>query len=100
MSIPNGQAIPSERTIEILSNHHMLVDLNDPKAWFFVPTQREEVVRGYDASLQNSKLIVFQYKRVYQNRASLRIKIDRNQHNTLTSRFKRIGNIEYVFYGF
>jgi len=100
MPIPNRTSVPSERTIENLSNHHILVDLQDPKAWFFVPTQIEELVRGYDASLQNAKLLVIQYKRVYRNKSSLRIKIDSNQHNTLTKRFKKLGNYQYVYYGF
>jgi hypothetical protein len=100
MPIPNNTVVPSERTIENLSNHHILLDLQDPKAWFFVPTQKEELVRGYDASLQNAKLLVFQYKRVYLNKSSLRIEIDTNQHNTLSTRFKKLVNCQYVFYGF
>ncbi|QBH00834.1 hypothetical protein [Xanthomonas oryzae] len=60
-------AIPSERTIESISNHSILEILNlgkgaPPYAWCFVPSQVDEAKLGYDVSLEGKKQVVVQYK--------------------------------------
>jgi hypothetical protein len=59
--------IPSERTIETLSNHALLEILNSgwhaaPYAWMFVPSQWHEQFLGYDAGLFGHKRLFIQYK--------------------------------------
>ncbi|MDC8640085.1 hypothetical protein JH314_07320 [Xanthomonas campestris] len=63
----NPIAIPSERTIESISNHSIVEILNfgkgaPPYAWCFVPSQVEEAKLGYDVSLEGKKQVVVQYK--------------------------------------
>jgi hypothetical protein len=60
---------PCERTIESLSNHGFLEVLNwgkaaPPYAWFYLPTQNDEALLGYDAELVGFKRLFIQYKRM------------------------------------
>ncbi len=94
--------IPSELTVEVLTNHLLLSKINKPSAWIFVPTRREEKKIGYDASLQNIKVAVIQYKRLtvaVPDSGAYRIKINENQHTDLLKNFPKV-NMEYVFYAF
>jgi hypothetical protein len=59
--------VPSERTIETLSNHSLLEILNaslgaPPYAWMFLPSQYDEQFLGYDGALQGNKRLFLQYK--------------------------------------
>ena len=67
MHAPLPNDVPSEQTIEVLSNHFLLVGLHSHSAWVFCPTRVQEQVLGYDGSLQNGKILVIQYKRVRVN---------------------------------
>ncbi|MBO9883570.1 hypothetical protein [Xanthomonas sp. D-109] len=63
----NPMAIPSERTIESISNHSIVEILNfgkgaPPYAWCFVPSQVDEAKLGYDVSLKGKKQVLVQYK--------------------------------------
>lgn len=60
---PNKTQVPSESTIEQLSNHQILNNVDPLRSWMFVPTRNEEDLLGYDASLQGYKALVIQYKR-------------------------------------
>jgi hypothetical protein len=100
MHTPSQNDVPSEQTIEVMSNHFLLAGLNAPSAWVFCPTRVQEQSLGYDASLQNGKILVIQYKRVHVNQGgSLRVPITQAQHDTLRQNFPS-GNVPYVFYGF
>ncbi|MGH9460506.1 MAG: hypothetical protein ACRD1X_04780, partial [Vicinamibacteria bacterium] len=73
MRFPNSQGVPSEATIEQLSNHHILNLLSPYGAWFFAPTRREERDLAYDASLQGYKALILQYKRLRPRGAGVSI---------------------------
>ncbi len=98
------KTIPSESTIEVTTNHCLLTEINKPPAWIYVPTRNDELNLGYDASMQNTKLLIIQYKRLKCPRKSYRINIDRQQHITLTKKFPsgtKLSYIKpYVFYAF
>ncbi len=98
---PNKAQVPSEGTIEQLSNHQIL-NLVDPlRSWMFVPTRNEEKSLGYDASLQGYKALVIQYKRYEPHKSNTtgRIKLDKSQYNCLVKNFP-LSKKPYVFYGF
>jgi hypothetical protein len=101
MLFPHGGTIPSEGTVEVLTNHFILQELKDPSAYIFCPTRNEEVDLGFDARLQGSKLAVIQYKRVrsLNKDGSVSVAIDVDQHKTLRSKFPR-STRPYVFYCF
>ncbi len=84
MPFPNPVNIPSEHTIENLSNHFLLKCLNNPKAWIFCPTPFEEKTIGYDASIQKHKIILIQYKRLEYIYATGDIKIKINPAQRVT----------------
>lgn len=93
--------IPSEHSIEVLANHFLLNAINNPRAWLYCPTTNEESRLGFDASLQNTKLAVIQYKRAKRFLAGgdVRVTIDPGQLSILHTRFVRMPT-PYVFYGF
>lgn len=100
MYSPHYADLPSEPTIEQLSNHLVLDQLDNPTAWIFVPTRNEERYRGYDATLQNAKSAVIQYKRVRAKATWwLTIGIDGRQHRTLMMNFAPRPT-PYAFYAF
>jgi hypothetical protein len=100
MPSPIPSVIPSETTIEVLTNHFLLHHLKNPRAWIFCPTRKEEFRLGYDASMQNTKILIIQYKRLSRvNKRSLTITLNRAQHRTLTNRFRPLKK-PYVFYCF
>lgn len=89
---------PSERTIESISNHGFLEILNagkvaPPFAWFFLPTQNEEAVLGYDAALVGFKRLYIQYKRMDKGH---KFKFGFRQIWTLCALLPRYGK-PYVF---
>lgn len=96
---PVGNQIPSESTIEVMTNHYILHHLNKSHAWIFTPTRRQEKRLGYDASLQNAKVAVIQYKRIRRHAASVSIDLRAAQHATLMRVFQPQGR-PYVFYCF
>jgi prepilin-type processing-associated H-X9-DG protein len=97
---PQPNDVPSEQTIEVLSDHFILEGLQIPTAWMFCPTRVQEQRLGYDGSLQNGKILIIQYKRVIVNQGvSVRVDIDQVQMNTLLANFPQ-GTFPYVFYGF
>ena len=101
MLLPNFHNIPSESTIECLSNHYILQFLNQPAAWMLTPTRRQEKGLGYDAWLSNTKVVVIQYKRVkyiYTN-GDILIKINHSQHSDLQRNF-RSSHKPHAFYAF
>ena len=101
MHLPTYSKSPSESTIEQLSNHHLL-NLFDPcSSWFFVPTKREEKLLGYDASLQEYKALIIQYKAFHPNtkKTGGSININTAQHKQLLANFPNCG-IPYAFYAF
>jgi hypothetical protein len=88
--------VPSESTLEQQGNHLILILLAPSPAWFFIPTQREEIGLGYDASLQNMKACVLQYKRARPlHGGGVSIKLSATQLATLTSRYQRGGSRTY-----
>lgn len=101
MFYPKPANIPSESTIEVLTNHFILHSLNDPSAWIVCPTRNEEKLFGYDASIQHSKLAIIQYKRVrhFYSNNEFTVSLNAKQHNTLLTNFRRLRN-PYVFYCF
>jgi hypothetical protein len=100
MHTPSPDDVPSEQTVEVLSDHFLLAGLNSPAAWMYCPTRVTEQKLGYDGSLQNGKILIIQYKRVHVNAGgSLRVSINQAQHTTLRKVFHS-GGIPYVFYGF
>jgi hypothetical protein len=101
MHLPTAATVPSESTIEQLSNHELLQHIAIPSAWIFVPTRPEERTRGFDASSQNTKILIIQYKRLHVARwGTPYILLNSMQHKTLVTNFPamRSGN-PYVFYG-
>ncbi|XQA73520.1 hypothetical protein ACM9XA_19040 [Xanthomonas sacchari] len=104
ISIPIGPKVPSESTIEQMSNHHILMELGAFESWFFVPDKREEKWLGYDAFLQGYKTLVIQYKKLIPSSSSWpggSISIKTAQHKTLLKKFpKATTKIPYAFYGF
>lgn len=93
---------PSEHTIENLANHFFLDAINNPRAWVFCPTTNEEIVKGYDASFQNTKQGIVQYKAIsyiYAN-GNIKVKINNAQLITLKTNFPNIPNRPYVFYAY
>jgi hypothetical protein len=90
MMLPNFEGIPSEATIESLTNHHILLCLNEPKAWILTPTRREEKNFGYDGSLSGTKVAVIQYKRLARMRKGewISVRISRPQHEVLRANFE------------
>jgi len=96
---PNPSKVPSESTVEQLSNHQLLMILGAYSAWFYVPTRREEPRLGYDASLQDHKLLVVQYKAFHpwQIPETGSFKLEQKQHNKLMQIYPR-RNKPYVFY--
>lgn len=100
MPHPLSGLVPSEGTIEQLSNHFLLNQIGPESAWFYIPTKNEERKLGYDASLQANKLLVIQYKRLRPNKSGGgSIKINLRQHRTLIRKFPPQPN-PYVFYAF
>lgn len=101
MLLPDFYDIPSESTIECLSNHYILHFLDQPAAWMLKPTLIQEKRLGYDAWLCNTKVVVIQYKRVkyiYQN-GDIRIEINPTQHSNLQKNFPR-SHKPHAFYAF
>ncbi len=99
MTRPIPQTQPSERTVEVLTNHFILHRLNKSSAWIFCPTTVEELTRGYDSALQNTKMALIQYKRVRVNKSSIAFEVDQQQYGVLMNRFKPHTK-PYVFYCF
>ncbi len=101
MRFPSRDNIPSESTIEILTNHFILQGLGNPTAWIISPTRNEETALGYDAAIQRAKLAVIQYKRVdsLNSDNSLSVSINTDQHETLLTNFGPLRS-PYVFYCF
>ncbi len=101
MLFPNKAKVPSEGTVEQLSNHQILNHVDSSRSWMFVPTRNEEDLLGYDASLQGYKALVIQYKRYipHKNNKTGRIKLDKPQYDCLIKNFPP-SNKPYVFYGF
>lgn len=97
MRFPKPNTIPSESTIEQLSNHHILNLISPYGAWFFVPTKPEERDLGFDASLQGYKALIIQYKRLEPSAKS--VAINHRQLRDLQQNFPPASN-GYVFYGF
>lgn len=96
---PNFNNVPSESTVEYLSNHFIINNLS-PKAWLIVPTRNEEKSLGYDGEIVNNKLAFVQYKRVeVKTSGFLTITFNRQQHETLVKNFPA-KNTPYVFYAF
>jgi hypothetical protein len=96
--------IPSESTIEQMTNYCLLRELGIPSAWIYVPTRNDELTLGFDASIQNTKLIIIQYKRLKQSGKSHRINLNVSQHLTLLKKFPVNSKFPlikpYVFYAF
>lgn len=100
MYTPQPQDVPSEQTIEVMSDHFLLAGMNSPSAWVFCPTRWQEQYLGYDGSLQNGKILIIQYKRVQVNPGgSLRVQVNQAQFNTLRTNFPQ-GPVPYLFYAF
>jgi hypothetical protein len=99
MRSPIPSSLPSEGTIEQIANHQILSLLSPYGTWFYVPTKPEEKNLGYDASLQNHKALVIQYKRLHPNLRGARVNLSAGQHSTLRSLFPPAPK-PYVFYGF
>jgi hypothetical protein len=100
MPSPVPSKIPSEATVEQLSNHHLLMAISPFDGWFYVPTRPEEKLCGFDASLQNSKCLVIQYKRLTAtSKSKYAIKINPPQLNTLKSTYPKACS-PYVLYAF
>ncbi|SOD27652.1 hypothetical protein SAMN05518800_3216 [Variovorax sp. YR752] len=98
--MPLGAKIPSEHSVENLSNHFILEALAQPKAWLYCPTPAEEKTRGYDAKLKNHKVILIQYKALkylYAN-GDVKIAIDPIQLGVLQA--AAFGKCNTAFYGF
>ena len=70
MPHPYWAKIPSEHSIEVMTNHCLLDALGNPHAWMFCPTTNEEVERGFDAAIQGMKSLVIQYKALHYVYAS------------------------------
>lgn len=96
---PIGNSVPSESTIEQLSNHWLMNLLGPCHSWFYIPTKSEEKLLGYDASLQNYKALAIQYKRLKPNKNIGFITINKDQHSVLINNFPAQGK-PYVFYAF
>lgn len=92
--------MPSEHTVEVLANHHLMNGIARSRCWIFCPTTNEELLRGYDASTQNIKSIIIQYKALsYASATTASVQVDQLQLSTLLAQFhpkKR----QYAFYGF
>ncbi len=101
MPFPSWSKIPSESTIEVLTNHFILQELKNPSAYIFCPTRNEEKALAFDAHLQGSKLALIQYKGVerFNNDGSVSVPINVRQHRTLRRKFSRSAH-PYVFYCF
>lgn len=101
MFLPKLVNIPSESTIECLSNHYILQLLGQPGAWMLTPTRREEKGFGYDAWLCNTKVVIVQYKRIHRvnSNGDVSIKINPSQHFKLQKNFPDLHQ-PYVFYAF
>jgi len=100
MYLPTYTNIPSESTIEQLSNHHLLNIFGACSSWFFIPTRHEENKLGYDASLQEHKALIIQYKAFHPNiKGGGIININIAQHNQLKSNFPSRAT-PYAFYAF
>lgn len=96
---PVASSVPSESTVEQLSNHWIMNLIGPCHAWFYVPTKSEEKFLGYDASLQRYKALAIQYKRLKPGKNVGSITINQNQHNVLVSNFPKRSK-PYVFYAF
>ena len=96
---PIINSVPSESTIEQLSNHWLMNLLGPCRSWFYVPTKNEEKFLGYDASLQEYKALAIQYKRLKPTLNVGSITIKMAQHHVLLSNFPQ-KSVPYVFYAF
>lgn len=96
---PQWAVSPSESTVEQLSNHLILLLLWPHPAWFFVPTRREELGLGYDASLQGMKACAIQYKRIrpLKRPVGVAATINQTQLKTLRAKFPAAA-VPYVFF--
>ena len=101
MLLPADSNIPSESTIEHLSNHYILMLLNSKRAWIVTPTRNEERKLGYDAAMRNTKAAVIQYKRIARINVdgSVSITINAQQHRNLVQLFQQV-NAPYAFFAF
>ena len=97
---PSLSKVPSEHTIEVLANHYLLNGISRARCWLFCPSTNEELLLGYDASAQNLKSLLIQYKALtYKSATSASIALDQIQHATLLANFPA-KSWPYVFYGF
>lgn len=100
MISPTPQNIPNETTVQDLSNHYLLSSLHSRSAWIYCPTRQEEIRLGYDASLQNGKTVLLQYKSLsYAGRYLVSIRLDQRQLATLLTNFPQ-RTTPYLYYGF
>ena len=93
--------VPSERFVEQMGNHFLMNLIGPDHAYFHIPTQAQEKMLGYDASLQGFKTLVIQYKRLAPNLLAYtgRIPIDTTQLTNLQTKFPP-ANQPYAFIGF
>ncbi len=89
--LPKKSEIPSESTIEPLTNLFIMQSLSHLSAWILCPTRYQENSLGYDGAIRNTKFAVIQYKRIKRvNKNSLSIEIDEDQLKTLKNNFKKL----------
>lgn len=91
MSLAMPTEVPSERFVEQMGNHFLMNLIGPDSAYFHIPTQPQEKLLGYDASLQGFKTLVIQYKRLVPNISpfSGRIPINTTQLLNLQSKFPK-----------
>lgn len=85
-----------------MSNHYILNRLESKSAWIYTPSRPDERNLGYDASLQNYKATMVQYKKVTRINTSdqgISITLNYDQHLCLIKNFPPVG-LPYVFYCF
>lgn len=86
--------------MEVLANHYLINGIARARCWIFCPSTNEELLLGYDASTQNTKSIIIQYKALtYASSNTASAPIDAAQLGTLLANFKA-KTWPYVFYGF
>lgn len=75
---------PSERTVEGMANHWLLINLGSWHSWIFAPTQNEELGLGFDAALEGLyKFVVIQYKGTRKLKGKVAFDVDPVQRATL-----------------
>lgn len=98
MLAPQPAIVPSESTIEQLSNHQLLSLVSPYGTWFYVPTRREEKRLRFDASLQGLKALVIQYKRLKATSAPT-VLLNAAQLHDLQAKY-RPRRVPYAFIAF